>query len=447
MTNFTIATLLLVGIAAGLESCATPVGSIDSNGHETIKRGAFSGTRKLVDFLYEVNPDCSSPGLPTVNVKEAPAHGTVVIENGSEFTRFPEDSKYYDCNLSPHPAVIVSYTSQVDFIGEDRFVLDTVFPDGQPRVTTVDVTVEARETNPAATPASAVATHDVTIEAGGTNRAATPTNAVATQQDEMITLLINGNFDELNRRLMEIQHDFEAGKLTDVDLLKNYRRFHAKLSPEAVAKLDEWVAYSPDSYIAHLARGEYLKNKGLDIRGVKYVSQTPPENLEGAKEYYAQAKVELEKSLPLTSKPYFSVYELLDLSMHNKNNREEALNYLERANQMAPDNSLVRDRYMVSLTPRWGGSYKDEDAFILRCIEEGVPSNVITQLKAIALNDLGDTLLGNHHKPQDYRPLLVEALKLGAQSGSYFSKDWIATSWRNICFPSTVPSPVQDYCN
>jgi tetratricopeptide (TPR) repeat protein len=263
----------------------------------------------------------------------------------------------------------------------------------------------------------------------------------------MITLLVNGNFDELNRRLMEIQHDFEAGKLTEVDLRKNYRRFHAKLSPEAAAKLDEWVAYSPDSYIAHLARGQYLKNKGLDIRGSKYSSQTPPENLERAKEYYAQAKVELEKSLPLTSKPYFSVYELLGLTMQKINNREEALNYLERANQMVPDNSLVRDRYMTLLTPRWGGSYKDEDAFVLRCTEEGVPPNVIAQLKAIALNDRGDTLLLEGHKPQEYRPLFVEALKLGAQSGSYFSKDWLASSWRNTCFPSQEPSPAQDYCN
>jgi tetratricopeptide (TPR) repeat protein len=425
VTKHLTETLLFAGIALGLASCATPVGSIDSNGHETIKRGAFSGRRQLVQFLYQVKPDCSSPGLPTVNVKEAPVHGTVAIENGSEFTRFPKDSKYYDCNLSPHPAVIVSYTSQVDFIGEDRFVLDTVFPDGTPRVTTVKVIVES----------------------GGTNHAAAPAYAVATQQDEMINLLFNGHFDELNRRLMEIQHDFEAGKLTDVDLLKNYRRFHAQLSPEAAAKLDEWVAYSPDSYIAHLARGLYLKNVGLDIRGVKFVSQTPPENLERAKEYYAQATVELEKSLPLTSKPYFSVYELLGLAMHKKDNREEALNYLERANQMAPDNSLVRDRYMMSLTPRWGGSYKDEDAFVLRCTEEGVPPNVIAQLKAIALNDLGDTLLLEGHKSQDYKPLLAEALKLGTLSGGYyFSKDWLASSWRNICYPSSVPSSDQDYC-
>ena len=97
-----------------------------------------------MQFLYEVNPDCSSPGLPTVNVKEAPAHGTVAIENGSEFTRYPKDSKYYDCNLSPHPAVIVSYTSQVDFKGEDRFVLDAVSPNGTLHVTTIEVTVEAR---------------------------------------------------------------------------------------------------------------------------------------------------------------------------------------------------------------------------------------------------------------------------------------------------------------
>jgi hypothetical protein len=95
-------------------------------------------------YFVSVNPDCSSQGLAAVKLREAPAHGTVAIEDGSEFPHFPKDSQYYDCNLSQHPAVIVNYTSQVDFKGEDRFVLDAVSPNGTLHVTTIEVTVEAR---------------------------------------------------------------------------------------------------------------------------------------------------------------------------------------------------------------------------------------------------------------------------------------------------------------
>jgi len=276
---------------------------------------------------------------------------------------------------------------------------------------------------------------------GPATAAPSVTGAAAVPRDEMINLLVNGNFADLDRRMMDLQRGFEAGSLTDFDLIASYRNFHSSLSPDAVAKLDEWVVQSPDSYVAHLARGMYLKNQGLSARGDKYISQTPPEAIAKAKEYFSQATTELEKSLPLTSKPYISLYELLGLAMESTGYRDKADKYLDEANQMAPDNSLIRDRYMVSLTPRWGGSYEQEGAFIQRNVDAGAPDKLIAQFRAIELNDQGMTFLEGK-RPQEAKNLFVQALRLGEQGGSYFSNQWLAAAHRYVC----GQSPEEDYC-
>src|SRR5690606_19998049 len=145
-----------------------------------------------------------------------------------------------------------------------------------------------------------------------------------------------------------------------------------------------------NSYPSHLALGIYLKKQGLEARGTKYISETSDKELNKMREYLTKARAELSKSLQLTKKPYLSIFHLLDISstMGEKN---ESYALLKKANTILPSNSLARNRYLNSITPRWGGSYSEVDRFIESCKSEGAPNFVIAQLQAVKFQDKGLT--------------------------------------------------------
>jgi tetratricopeptide (TPR) repeat protein len=257
-----------------------------------------------------------------------------------------------------------------------------------------------------------------------------PMDSFAQKGTQLLRLLEMGDFNHLEFATKQIQSEFENGSLSEIELRNTYRPFY-NLTPETLAKVQEWERKFPTSYAAHLIRGTYYKKKGMKARGTKYISETPQENIRMMHEYYKIARTELNASLELTEKPFLSVFHLLTISM-DEGSKETSLALLMSANKMLPNNTLVRNRFMISLEPRWGGSYEEMNNFIAKSQEEGLNAAGLMQLKAIMYDDMGFTAkeAGDKRSAIEY---FSKALELADRVGGEFRKDFLSHSNYYTC--------------
>ncbi len=252
-----------------------------------------------------------------------------------------------------------------------------------------------------------------------------PVVSFAQNGTELFGLLKARDFENLESSTKKIQTKFENGALSEIQLRNTYRPFY-NLDQESLDKVEEWKRKIPASYAAHLIRGTYFKRKGAQARGDKYISETPQENIRRMLQYFEIAKAELNASLKLTAKPFLSVFHLLEISGVT-GDQETSSTLLTSANKMLPSNTLVRNRFMVFLTPRWGGSYAQMKEFIAKSKGEGVTAIGIMQLEAIMYDDMGDTAMRRGDKRLAIENLL-KALELGQRVGGEFRKDTLVYS-------------------
>jgi hypothetical protein len=83
-----------------------------------------------LDFLYSINPDCTSIGFAAIRVLEQPKHGKIAIENGTGFTNFPDSNPRAECNKRRSDGVVVIYQPDPGYTGTDSVDLDSIFPTG-----------------------------------------------------------------------------------------------------------------------------------------------------------------------------------------------------------------------------------------------------------------------------------------------------------------------------
>lgn len=248
--------------------------------------------------------------------------------------------------------------------------------------------------------------------------------------DTPIQLLKNNKISKIEALLTNVQQHFEKGSLSETELRNAFRIFY-KLDAVEARNLAQWASSSPKSYVAHLAYGIYLKRRGSDARGEDWISETPQKNIDLMDRYYDHANKELRASLLLTKKPYLSIFHLLTISTQN-GEKESSLALLRQANRVYPDNAFVRNRYAISLRPRWGGSYEELDKFISDTKKEGVPSSVIYQLEALEQEDIGQTL-EEHKNHVAAMKHFKRALDLAALVGDTFAQDWLPVSRYYVC--------------
>ena len=198
-------------------------------------------------------------------------------------------------------------------------------------------------------------------------------------------LLESGSTVAVGRHLDGLQQRFEAGSASEVELRDAYRLFY-KLDDAQVRALQRWVVESPTSYVAHLSLGVYLAHAAHAARGTRYVAGTSKTDMDRYRQLEESARKELDASLPLTAKPYLSLFQMLDLDGMT-GDRVALASSERRASEMLPANHLVRERYVEYLTPRWGGSYVAMDGYIAAARRNGVPDEAVLRLEAIEAGD------------------------------------------------------------
>ncbi len=127
-----------------ITGCETPkpVPVSIPGGPTPIARAAVSGVAQYISDQYSINPDCTSAGIPTTKILEAPKHGTITFVQESGYTNFAKDNQRFECNKQKSPMVKIIYTSNPDFVGSDSTKIMTIYPGGTFRNETYEITVK-----------------------------------------------------------------------------------------------------------------------------------------------------------------------------------------------------------------------------------------------------------------------------------------------------------------
>lgn len=175
--------------------------------------------------------------------------------------------------------------------------------------------------------------------------------------DRFNSLLDAGRFDELERQLDALlARHFEQQALSEeIDYV--FDAF-TPATPQVDARTRDWLAARPNSAYAHLARGIYLLQSGIDARGGKFIADTPRSQLQRMGELFAQAVPELEQAARLQPKLMPAHAWLVVAAMYDSDSTSKDA-AVAMAGKFDPACQTMFMRRMNALRPRWGGSYDE----------------------------------------------------------------------------------------
>lgn len=225
----------------------------------------------------------------------------------------------------------------------------------------------------------------------------------------VVKMLRSGQFVQLDQRYNKFQDQYGQGTFNDRELTLKYQAFY-DTSPENEAFLNQWIAKNPTSYPARLARGIYLRKLGEEARGAKFVKDTPRENIIKLHQYLERANNDLLDSLKLSRKPIVTLLHLINSSMM-RGEKQESVVWLNYANRIDPNNYGIRRRYLLTLTPRWGGSYEQMWAFLKVCRDQQTSPEYLRIFEANIYLDQAKSFAEQDQREQAL-PLYRKALSL-----------------------------------
>jgi tetratricopeptide (TPR) repeat protein len=204
-------------------------------------------------------------------------------------------------------------------------------------------------------------------------------------QAETLGWLTQDRFAELDARYGAIQQAYRDHRISDVELRAAFRVFYATdaaLDPHYAA----WVAQSPRSYVAHLARGIYYRFVAAERRGAGFIDQITAEQIDGMEAANKVAAQEFAASLALDDKPILTYLHSITLDM-DSGDKVQAREWLDRSIAIDPDNYIVREKYISALQTRWLGSIEEMKAFLAECRKARLSLEHLKKLEAIEIDD------------------------------------------------------------
>jgi len=121
-------------VAAFVLVCST-LGSAEA---QTVNRTANGqpDTEIRVGVYVNVQPDCTSGPLPSIQLRSPPENGKVTVKQGKVTA-----TNYKQCLAMEVPAFIAFYRSRANFAGVDVVTLEVKYPGGKTEIQRISVTV------------------------------------------------------------------------------------------------------------------------------------------------------------------------------------------------------------------------------------------------------------------------------------------------------------------
>lgn len=199
-------------------------------------------------------------------------------------------------------------------------------------------------------------------------------------------LLHEGQFDQLDAEMNQVQHDYEAGKIDD-RILDAYFVIFTDTNPTLEAVYNAWVEAHPNSYAARQARALFYSEVAMNARGGKYSKDTSAEEMSGLAHYMKLAFEDDQVAMSLTDKPIIAVKNVMIIERYFGSD-DGCAQMLALADKIDPKNMIVRHDYMRSLQTRWGGSLKDMEKFMTKVKVSGLlPEDDIKDLEDMIITE------------------------------------------------------------
>jgi len=220
----------------------------------------------------------------------------------------------------------------------------------------------------------------------------------ATDKQEILELLTARRYEELDRRMNDVQRGYVKGQVSELDLLETFRAFYTT-NPKLHEPFHEWAKRYPKSYAARLARGIYNKRIGGEYRGDAFAAETPRSRKELMAAFYEKAMADFEASLELDEKPILTYLYMMDIQKYSGrwsiriwlwhlwiNPNRFTLN---EALALAPDSFILRRKFMHTLEARWGGVPGEMEAFFAESQKARLKREELNALQALVHADRG----------------------------------------------------------
>lgn len=182
---------------------------------------------------------------------------------------------------------------------------------------------------------------------------AAPAVRLGLSSPEVITCLLEGDFERLDSFFAEIQSRFgrEPARV-EHEMELAVRAFRGD-QPTLESALLAWKRARPDSAFAHLAYARYKWGEAGRARGTKYANQTPRANFEAMRTEIATARDEAR--LALERDPALIEGYAILMSIATMASADELGPYRQGL-RVFPASYRLRSERLQALRPRWGGS-------------------------------------------------------------------------------------------
>lgn len=201
-------------------------------------------------------------------------------------------------------------------------------------------------------------------------------------------MLSNKDFKKLNITLSDYQKAYEKDVRNEDNLLDAYVAFSVN-DAYYEGLLNEWVKSYPDSYQPYLARASYFYNLGWKSRGGKWANDTSDKQIEGMKSFFSKAKQDIEQVLKIKRDHIVSYYFLINIYKASGGDGEVKV-IVKKALEKCPNSFRIRSTYLLSITPRWGGTYEEMDQFATESQKYAFKNSRLKALKGYVFYDAGN---------------------------------------------------------
>ncbi len=175
-------------------------------------------------------------------------------------------------------------------------------------------------------------------------------------------LLKNKKFHELNSYLADLHKKIGENIVNEHDL---YTAFHVfRIDDKSYEPLfNKWVEATSDNYLAYLARARYYYGLGWMVRGGAWASETKKEKMKEMADYFNKAMVDIAVVFKKNDQSLVAYTTVINIAnIFGKD--AEAAAATKKALEIQLTSFVVRNTYLNSIRPRWGGSYKQMAMFI-----------------------------------------------------------------------------------
>lgn len=222
--------------------------------------------------------------------------------------------------------------------------------------------------------------------------------AHAAGKPDPIPHLLSGDYAEVERLMQAVQSDYKRDAITDEELLVAFRPFY-KIDASQVYHLDRWIERYPRSYVARVARGVYYKTLGF--HRPRYNNED--DKRAALKSAHGIAAGDLYASIELDDKPLLSYFHAIDLADYLGRRPTRLL--LNAANEIDPDNFIVRHEFLLSL-----GSLEEMRAYVADS-KAVLPPDKIRRMQSAVMVEEAVRAMRRRNDPAEAERLYREVLK------------------------------------